>query len=89
MHEAHPIAKAIGIEAAQALQAVFIGEEVTFPMLTALHRQQRDIAIRADHDKGLTVNALAQKHRVSSRSIYLSLRRTKQPIATPKPRGRK
>ena len=65
----HPIALAIGPEAAARLAAYMGGEKLYVPMQAAGARRTRDDAIRAQHREGYCAKALAQDYRLCERQI--------------------
>lgn len=66
----HPVVQALGVEFAQKLGVYFDGEIIQVPngkrLIASWIRQQ----ILADLKLGLTINKIAQRHGVTSRTVY-------------------
>lgn len=65
----HPIAKAIGVEAARQLATEWQQLEIAVPRCAALLRRQRDRALRADR-AALSARQAALKYEVNERTVF-------------------
>jgi hypothetical protein len=64
----------LGLDMANRLMTKYGGEQIEVPLLASVGRLLRDNAIRADFDGGSTVDELAQRYQLTSRSIYIVLK---------------
>jgi hypothetical protein len=70
MHAGHLLADLLGLDKAQALSAVFGGQEhFDIPQAAALKRAKRDAQICIDRSNGASVSELALKNEMSERNI--------------------
>ena len=70
----HPVAQAIGVEAARLLGHYYGSVQVEIPVCRALRVAQRNAEIRAARREGATISELARRYRLCRRSIFLALR---------------
>jgi len=69
------VAETIGVESALKLAEVFGGTTLAIPKLSAMKREERDMAIRKAYDAGKTVKTLSRHHNISTRQIANILNR--------------
>ncbi len=70
----HPLAVTLGWEAAQALVVTYGGDEIrNIPRCAAGIRTLRNVAIRTEHDAGVSAVRLALKHGLTERQIWTIL----------------
>lgn len=65
----HPLAKLLGIEAAQKMVPIFGGDDFDIPKADAVKRARRNALIFVDRAAGLSHSALARKYDLTERQI--------------------
>lgn len=73
--EEHPLARVVGLEAAQHLCRLWPSDKVMIPMAAQFLREERDRALVRDAQDH-TVPQLARKYEIHERSVYRILCRT-------------
>lgn len=87
MDATHPVAEAIGVEAARDLCALWPQERPYIPRAAQFLREERDRALVAD-SRDHTVSQLARKYELTERAVYNVLKRgAPKPSAEAQQRG--
>lgn len=68
--ENHSLVKSVGLKAAEALSWRYGGDFISVPTTTLIDRAKRNKKILNDRDCGLTVLAIAKKHKLSRRTVH-------------------
>lgn len=66
----HPLALALGLEAALAVAAEWGGQRISIPVGQESRGRARRDAVAADRAAGLSVRQIGQKHKISPRQVY-------------------